>query len=106
MASNEIVTVLEVGEFEQNSRTSIVARLVECHGRHCIDLRAHYRDSADQLKPSPKGIMMTAEHAPALARLVNALAEGCELEGCAEAPAGDPGEPEGERQSTGGDGER
>ena len=89
MSSTGIETVKEVGQCQKNSTTTVVARVVDVHGRRCGDIRQHVRSAAGALTPTKQGLCLTVDKLPELAALVNALVEAAGV-----ADEGDDDEPD------------
>ncbi len=45
-----------IGTLEKNDRDTIVVQIRSFKGKEYVDVRNHYRDAEDELKPTQKGI--------------------------------------------------
>ena len=56
--ADDFKVVCEVGRFQKNAATFVVARLVESHGVRCGDIRAHAASVSGDDIPTKGGLML------------------------------------------------
>ena len=73
MANKVLATIAK------NAREKIVIAETEYEGYELIDVRVHYLDESDELKPTRKGISMQRDSFPEFAEAIQAISEKLEM---------------------------
>ena len=73
MANKVLATIAK------NAREKIVIAETEYEGYDLIDVRVHYLDEADELKPTRKGISMQRDSFPEFAEAIREVSEKLEV---------------------------